>query len=187
MEATILMMMLAVCPTKLNTLAAAGKLPDCGIMNENGVLDFAADGLLVNDYYINKEVAEYTDYAINDANEELLKRYKGQTITSDIYTKEAAGDPFPGTSETTEFTDDSMPKAFWYTEGNVGKPITGISKDASGNVSFSFMGGTTGIGRTISVSDLPESYYTIDGKPAGKNPSSLGKGLWVRKGYKVVK
>lgn len=34
--------------TKLNTLAAAGKLPDCGIMNENGVLDFASKGQLAD-------------------------------------------------------------------------------------------------------------------------------------------
>ena len=34
--------------TKLNTLAAAGQLPDCGIMNENGVLDFADKGLLAD-------------------------------------------------------------------------------------------------------------------------------------------
>lgn len=34
--------------TKLNTLAAAGQLPDCGIMNENGVLDFASKGLLAD-------------------------------------------------------------------------------------------------------------------------------------------
>lgn len=32
--------------TKLNTMATAGELPDCGIMNESGVLDFASDGLL---------------------------------------------------------------------------------------------------------------------------------------------
>ena len=32
--------------TKLNTLATANNLPDCGIMSESGVLDFASDGLL---------------------------------------------------------------------------------------------------------------------------------------------
>ena len=34
--------------TTLNSMAAGGQLPDCGIMNENGVLDFAADGLLAD-------------------------------------------------------------------------------------------------------------------------------------------
>lgn len=34
--------------TKLNTMATANELPDCGIMNESGVLDFAADGLLAD-------------------------------------------------------------------------------------------------------------------------------------------
>ena len=32
--------------TKLNTMATAGELPDCGIMNEAGVLQFAESGLL---------------------------------------------------------------------------------------------------------------------------------------------
>ena len=39
--------------TKLNTLATANSLPDCGIMSESGVLDFASDGLLydISDMY----------------------------------------------------------------------------------------------------------------------------------------
>lgn len=34
--------------TKLNTMAVANELPDCGIMNESGVLDFADKGLLAD-------------------------------------------------------------------------------------------------------------------------------------------
>ena len=34
--------------TKLNSLATAGQLPDCGIMNENGLLAFANAGLLAD-------------------------------------------------------------------------------------------------------------------------------------------
>ena len=34
--------------TKLNTMATANELPDCGIMNENGALDFAQKGLLAD-------------------------------------------------------------------------------------------------------------------------------------------
>lgn len=39
--------------TKLQTMAIAGEMPDCGIMNENGVLAFASAGLLadVSDMY----------------------------------------------------------------------------------------------------------------------------------------
>lgn len=39
--------------TKLNTLATSGQLPDCGIMSEAGVLDFADKGLLadISDMY----------------------------------------------------------------------------------------------------------------------------------------
>lgn len=43
--------------TRLNTMAAAGTLPDCGIMNENGVLAFANAGLLadIGDMYANAD------------------------------------------------------------------------------------------------------------------------------------
>ena len=39
--------------TKLQSMAIAGEMPDCGIMNENGVLAFANAGLLadVSDMY----------------------------------------------------------------------------------------------------------------------------------------
>lgn len=43
--------------TKLNTMATAGTMPDCGIMNENGVLAFANAGLLadISDMYANSD------------------------------------------------------------------------------------------------------------------------------------
>ena len=34
--------------TKLNAMAAGGQLPDCGIMSESGVLDFASKGMLAD-------------------------------------------------------------------------------------------------------------------------------------------
>jgi len=50
-----------------------------------------------------------------------------------------AGDPFPGKSNKTSFTDTTTPNSkSWYT-GNTNKPITNI-KEAGGVVTFDFMG-----------------------------------------------
>lgn len=59
--------------TKLNTLATAKNLPDCGIMSEAGVLQFAENGLL---YDVSKM------YGANDSKplDSLVFRYEGKPV-----------------------------------------------------------------------------------------------------------
>lgn len=89
--------------TKLNTMAAAGELPDCGIMNENGVLDFASKGLLadVSGMYAGSDSkpmdsitfkSEGTPVAYSAANEILFMYYN-----KDMFDK--AGLPYPSATE----------------------------------------------------------------------------------------
>lgn len=72
--------------TKLQTMAVAGEMPDCGIMNENGVLAFANAGLLadVSDMYANRDsqpleavtfISEGTPVAYSGCNEILMLYY----------------------------------------------------------------------------------------------------------------
>lgn len=140
----------------------------------------AADGLMLNDLWVGETVAK-SDYAtINEINSELLSRYEGQYINQSIYVSEAKGDPFPGTSGATSFTDDTRPSAFWYTGGYAGKPITDITQDADGNVSFRFMAGSTAITTPHTQSPTPE-YYSLDGKYLGTTLNSLPKGIYIEK------
>ncbi|MDD2429027.1 MAG: sugar ABC transporter substrate-binding protein [Eubacteriales bacterium] len=86
--------------TKLQTMAAAGTMPDCGIMNENGVLAFANAGLLadVSDMYANKDSQPLdcvtfknegvTPVAYSGCNEILIMYYN-----KDMF--DAAGQPYP--------------------------------------------------------------------------------------------
>lgn len=59
--------------TKLNTMATAGQLPDCGIMSEAGVLQFASNGLLA-------DVSKM--YGANDSKplDSLTFKYKGTPV-----------------------------------------------------------------------------------------------------------
>ena len=141
----------------------------------------AADGLMVNDYWVGEIVEKTSNATINAINNELLNRYEGQTMDPSIYKSEAGGDPFPGTSGKTEFTDLTTPSAFWYTGGYAGKPLTDIRQDADGNVSFKFMGGATGIKHPLSSNPTSE-YYTLDGKYAGTDLNSLPKGIYINRG-----
>ena len=89
--------------TKLNTMAAAGELPDCGIMSESGVLDFAEKGLLadISGMYEGKESMpldsitfkkDGAPVAYSGANEILLLYYN-----KDMF--DAAGLEYPSASE----------------------------------------------------------------------------------------
>ena len=89
--------------TKLNTMATAGELPDCGIMNENGVLDFAQKGLLadVSGMYEGAEsmpmesitfMSEGKPVAYSAANEILVLYYNKAMF-------DAAGVAYPSATE----------------------------------------------------------------------------------------
>ena len=94
--------------TKLNTMAAAGTMPDCGIMNENGVLAFANAGLLadISDMYANSDSkpldclafkADGKTVAYSGCNEVLLLYYN-----KDMF--DAAGIAYPATDVANAWT-----------------------------------------------------------------------------------
>ena len=89
--------------TKLNTMATANELPDCGIMNEAGVLDFAEKGLLadVSDMYAGADSMPLDSItfkkdgkpvAYSAANGILILYYN-----TDMF--DAAGLPYPSATE----------------------------------------------------------------------------------------
>ena len=88
---------------KLNTMAAADEMPDCGIMNESGVLDFASKGLLADISGMYEGAASMPldsitfkadgqPVAYSAANEILLLYYN-----QDMF--DAAGLPYPSATE----------------------------------------------------------------------------------------
>ena len=96
------------------------------------------------------------------------------------------GDPFPGTSNNTSFTDATTPSAQSYASQNTNKPVTDI-QEISQIIYFDFMGGavsgvpvaeftadntTVLVGQTVNFTDLstgvPDDYsWTFDGGTPG--------------------
>lgn len=98
--------------TKLNTMATAKALPDCGIMNEAGVLQFAENGLLY-------DVSEM--YGPNDSRplDSLTFKYKGKPVAYSAaneilllyYNKkmfDKAGVPYPPSNTAQAWTWDQF-------------------------------------------------------------------------------
>ncbi len=145
----------------------------------------AADGMMVPSTLIGETITATNRYIQgNSANQALLDRYDGQTITSAIYKAEQAGDAFPGTASVEELTDSSTPTAWVYEGDGMGKPITDIAEDeVAKTVTFKFMGGTgsTAIDNltTNSNSRTTTTIYSLDGKNMGNKAENLKKGIYI--------
>ncbi|MCD8301884.1 MAG: M6 family metalloprotease domain-containing protein [Prevotellaceae bacterium] len=79
------------------------------------------------------------------------------------YGANANGDPFPGVSGNTSFTDETTPASTLYNANLsgtyfMGKPIEDITETADGFVSFSFMPSAVAVGvpKAVSASDVDE-------------------------------
>lgn len=125
--------------TKLNTMAVAGELPDCGIMNESGVLDFASKGLLSDISSMYEGAAsmpldsitfksEGQPVAYSAANEVLFLYYN-----KDMF--DAAGVEYPSASEPMTW-DEFVATAKLLTLDANGKNATEAGFDANSIVQY---------------------------------------------------
>lgn len=125
-------------------------------------------------------------YLDNDHERMAIFHADNNSSSSQIY-------PYNGNNS---LTDTSKPAATLYqgTKGLMGKPITNITQNSDGTMSFDFMGGSdtnviTGIqGVEVKTTQKADGrIYSIDGRYLGKDLGSLPGGIYVRDGKKIVK
>jgi M6 family metalloprotease-like protein len=127
-------------------------------------------GLLV--YHVDKSTAyasRWADNTINAYSDHQCADVVEADGTAVMYdgTNESAwlasvkGDPFPGTSGKTEFTDTSSPNAKSWSNVATEKPVTGIV-DSNGVISFKFMGGMSTFGNysALPATDITNNSFT---------------------------
>lgn len=131
----------------------------------------AADGLLLNSIY--------RGYDEN-----------GKWVEDATYfNKEAAGDPFPGTSNVHELTDKTPVRPIVYNGTALNKPIYDIQEDENGIITFKFLDPTvTGIKDAIVENYNADNsrIYTLDGRYAGTHKDNLRKGIYIINNKKVI-
>lgn len=77
------------------------------------------------------------------------------------YVNSLYGDPYPGTTGNTSFTDTSVPAASLYTGGKLGKPITRITH-TDGIVTFNFMTDGVGIPTPLAATNISATGFTAN-------------------------
>ena len=127
-------------------------------------------GMLV--YHIDKSSAyasRWVDNTINAYSAHQcvdIERASGSAVIYDgsntsAWLASVKGNPFPGTSSKTEFTDTSLPGAKTWNNVGTGKPITAIA-ESNGVISFKFMGGESIFGNFLALpaTDMTANSFT---------------------------
>ncbi len=107
-------------------------------------------------------------------------------------TRSLQGDPYPYQNNNS-LTNTSTPAATLNNQNTDGsyymnKPITNITQNLDGTISFNFMMEETRVNAIKSFADKQsEKIYSIDGRYLGKDINALSKGIYIVGGKKVVK
>lgn len=101
-----------------------------------------------------------------------------------------SGDPFPGVTGATEFTDESTPSQTLFNANTDGsyllhKPITGI-KETDGLISFRFCSGSTGVEPQRTASSA-HGVYSLQGIRFDGQVDCLPEGMYIIDGKKTIK
>lgn len=131
-----------------------------------------ADGLLFAQYNIGKTI-------------------DGKVIKNADFYDQLAGDPFPGTSKTTELNDTMQIVNFQVYNGEkLNKALSEIEEN-DGVITLKFINNFdvfTGIVEvTSALTRDDDRIYSIDGRYLGTNLNDLPKGLYIRNGKKAIK
>ena len=115
----------------------------------------------------------------------------GGTYTQKEYQQHHAGDPFPGTSNVTQLTDEMALPNYCFYNGSTqtGFSLQNIKEDTeTGNVTFDFVReGTLGISVNTQDSNAHQPIYSLDGRYVGTDIHRLPRGLYIRNGQKLHK
>ena len=97
------------------------------------------------------------------------------------------GDCFPGNRRKTEFTDESIPAMVTWAGKKLGKPITEITENEDGTITFKMLGGkdTSGVDTLVENGDGGVRYFNLQGIEVF-NPQK-GQLLIKRNGAKTEK
>ena len=94
-----------------------------------------------------------------------------------------AGDPYPGTSGNNSLTDNSLPSAKLFNANKdgrkyMGKPITDITENIDGTITFNFSNTKIPTGINQSQTSTTRKIYSITGQYMGTDLKKLPQGVY---------
>lgn len=168
--------------------------------NQNGDWDrsLAGSGLMIQYVDFNPDVWQYNVVNTTTGNLAAYLNHTYQSMTlfhaDNVASRSTnSGDLYPYNGNNC-LTDTSTPAAVIHHGGSfMGKPITNITLNDDGTVSFDFMGGSAsnvvdGIRMVNSAAAGQNTkVYSIDGRYLGNSLEALGRGVYIVNGKKVIR
>ena len=117
----------------------------------------------------------------------------GTTVKNSDFYNQLAGDPYPGTSSTTELNDTMQIVNFKVYNGDgLNKALADITENEEGTIKLKFVNdfnsSLLGISSlTVSTANKNDGIHTIDGRYVGRDLYCLPKGIYIQNGRKVVR
>lgn len=148
-----------------------------------------ADGFILASYSEGEKI-QYKGEIVQMPNNKDADGNVTYNYLNKYFIPDAQGDPYVGS----KYTGDPITSVAAYKnytgEDMVGKyPITDITRNSNGSISFKFMGGTaSGIANiNIDHSDPKAPIYSTDGRFVGTNRNTLPHGIYIQNGHKFLK
>lgn len=144
-------------------------------------------GMLIT--HVDYSASAWSGSNINNTPSHLRFTYVPADNTKTVSRSSLMGDLYPGTTNSTSFTDGTTPASTVYngTSGYLGKPIYNIAESDEGIITFSYLDESlTGISTVDAAahSAAPAQAYTADGRrvstlSAGEGAESLAPGIYI--------
>lgn len=168
--------------------------------NDNGDTwdqSLAASGLMIQHVDYNDTIWNYNIVNNTSGSTANYFHHDHQSLTifhADNSDSNYAGDLYPYNGNNS-LTDTSVPAAIIYHGGSfMGKPITNITKNDDGTISFDFMGGSSsnvvdGINGIYTTNNnvKPAGIYGLDGRYYGNDATDVPRGVYIINGKKYIK
>lgn len=155
-------------------------------------LSVYGNGLLI--LHVDYDESTWTSNRVNSYSTQHCTIFHADDTDGSDYIYDVAGDPYPY-GDNNSLTTTSTPQGTLYNENTDGsllmnKDIYDITQNDDGTISFAFRNNfTTGITTVSTTTDASSDsrIYSVDGRYVGIDGSSLGKGVYVIGGKKIIK
>ena len=149
-----------------------------------------ADGFILADFSEGETIQYKGKVVTMPSSSDLDETGKYHIWDQNYFIPDAKGDPYVGTEYTGEpVTAVAAYKNYTGEDMVTTYPITDITRNDDGSISFKFMGGEPSAIANVRMSDdkTDTPVYTIDGRKMGTDSSVLPHGIYIKNGRKFIK
>ena len=166
--------------THVNTSAAGLSMSPNNTYGKPNVTILPADNYILA-LYSNGKTIRYRGQVVTMPSARDIDENNKRPFYESYYYPEMKGDPYVGSKSSAPVNYLAAYKNYTGEEMATRFPITDITRNDDGSISFKFMGGeVSAIGQLTDTKRIDSRVYTLEGREVKGNQSSLPQGLYIQ-------